>query len=321
MAVPETVQRSRPARSRPRAWLSRTLAAVCIGLAPVALVVHWTSDTVLDTDNYVRAIHDLPTQPTVSTAIAEIVVEHAMALSPLPQAVLKGARPTLLTAVRSAVESEPFQQVWSTANRTAQMLVLAALEGGAAHVTPSPTEAVVLDVGAVLDVVGQTLPTGPQQVLDGLALAATRQPLTVRIPLDPGVFVTAQHGVRIIRIADIAVPWCLLAAGGAGIWLAPRRRRTLAILTAGISVTCCALAIVVKAALGSPAAGADAAVRTIGTAFGRSLTAPVVHDALSVGAVAGIAAAATIGVRWGRRSATAAGHDDPDRRRLPRRDG
>ena len=282
------------------AWVIRILTFVCIAVVPFGIAVHWTSQTMLNTDNYVLAVRNLPRQPEVADAVAHLIVQRAVAGSFLSQSNGAPIEQTLLDAVRALIRSQQFEQVWIDANRTAHALILATFSGGIYAAGPQINTA-VLDVGIILEAVGSTLQPGfPQQVIHRLATTATQHGLSVTIPVGSEMFETARWGLNVVRIADVAAPWCLLVAAGSCILLASRRRRTLVILAAGISVSCGILAMVSKAIVRVVTLDAVPESQTIARAFASSLLAPAIRQALEVGAIAASVAVLTVASSWPR---------------------
>ncbi|RLE24194.1 MAG: hypothetical protein DRJ50_04965, partial [Actinobacteria bacterium] len=127
-----------------RQWVS--IACVVLGaiLLPLAVLVRWTSNTVLDTDAYVETVAPLAQneaiQEALSFRISEIIIEvidirelTRDALPPravfLAAPIESGVRVLIQDVVEELVSTQAFEDLWGEANRVGHDSVVAVLTG------------------------------------------------------------------------------------------------------------------------------------------------------------------------------------------------
>ena len=137
---PKTKRLHRPSRR----WAS--IACVVVGaiLLPLAVLVQWTSNTVLDTDSYVETVAPLAQnkdiQEALSFRISEIIIEvidiRELTRDALPPAaaflaapVESGVRVLIQDVVEGLVSTGAFESLWEDANRLGHDSVVAVLTG------------------------------------------------------------------------------------------------------------------------------------------------------------------------------------------------
>jgi hypothetical protein len=113
-----------------RGSLWRLFAVLASVLLPVAMASAWLATVVTDSDAYVDTVGPLASDDDVQAAAVDALegaavrsVESATGIG-LDQ----GSRGTVTTAVAQAVDSDEFEDVWRSANRTAHEQVVRILE-------------------------------------------------------------------------------------------------------------------------------------------------------------------------------------------------
>lgn len=308
--MPTSPRRSAGFLLRTRGALRGAFACVaavsCLLLTPLALTVSWASHTVLNTNGYVATVEELPRRPSVANAIAQLVVDQAEQRAPLAQVWMAGVRGPLVTAVNRAVGSRQFDLLWTNANRTSHLVMLAAVSDQD-HDTETASGNVVLDVGATLTLAADQTSDGLlRRVITGLAAVATQKKLTVNVPVTVKVFVDANRVVRAIRFGAWALWMCWIAAAAATLLLAARRERMLVILAEATALICGVFAAIVKLGPALAPLPGNAASATIATAFSECLVAPLATNALIFALVAAFGAVLTsLHLRRNRRRSSA----------------
>ena len=211
-----------------RGLLWRSFAVIASLLLPLAMASAWLSTVVTDSDAYVDTVGPLAGDDDVQAAAVDAVegatvrsVESATGTSLDP-----GSRRTVATAVAQAVDSDEFEDVWRTANRSAHGQVVRILEDDGR--VPTREGRVVVELGPVIETVARSLEQR------GLVEAAAVPPVQASVPL---IRVTdldrARAAYQVLDAAGFWLPalWLLLVA--LTLLLATERRRAAVWLALG----------------------------------------------------------------------------------------
>jgi hypothetical protein len=160
-----------PPRIGPR-WLPAALIVLATLLAVVAATTTWLRVQMLDTDRWVAASSDLLEEPEVRSALSSYLEEQFFEAVDV-RAEIEGLLPPRLeglagpmtglmrvsaaNAIEQLLATERFADVWEGANRRTHSAVVAVLRG--ANVGPLSTAdgAIVLELGAALEQIGERL--------------------------------------------------------------------------------------------------------------------------------------------------------------------
>jgi hypothetical protein len=220
---------------------------LCLTVAPVAI---WGRNLVLDTDRYVETLTPVAGDPGVQQAvitavdqqvennldvtalIGQVLPDRAAALLGAP---LQSAVESLVTSVTTKfVQSDAFQTVWVTVNRTAHQQVVYLLTGkrpANAAIKLNDNGKLILDLAPIVDQVKQRL------VAAGLTVAKNVPAVGATIELaDAQGLVKARKGTRLLDTVADWLPWAGIASAGIGIAVARRRRRALISAALGLAV-------------------------------------------------------------------------------------
>lgn len=236
----------------PRFHLPRRIVAVVllvlaliVGIA--ANVTVWTKDVLLDTNEWVATVEELPQQPAVADAIADLAVDEILAASEdlraearqsLPEELefLAGLiRPALEEVIREQasqlIQSDEFQVLWSQANRLTHETLTAVLQKDDPNDLLIASDGEIrLDLSEILVAVrgelGESAENllGPPEEGEGVIVIATVEDLG-----------EAQDAVDTLESLAIVLPiafWVLLAGA---IAVAVDRRRFLVAVGLGIA--------------------------------------------------------------------------------------
>ncbi|QOV39430.1 hypothetical protein IM697_14155 [Streptomyces ferrugineus] len=249
--------------------LRRTASAVLIVLAcvlvPVTVITVWVHDIALDTDRYVRTMEPLASDPAIEDAVHDRLVDavdvrvngeqvtadiaawlQSQGLPPRAAAAVKALAPQLDAAAHAAadrvatrfVESDRFEQLWTTANRTAHSAVVHALTGKGRGAIDVEEGTVTLDVGTAVEGVRQDLVDAGLRPASRIPDVEKRVVLFKSDELDQ--FQDAAHA---LDLAGYWMPVITVLLGAAGVALAHRRRRALAKAALGAALGCLIVAI------------------------------------------------------------------------------
>lgn len=233
--------------SRARRVAAGALLVLALVVGIAANVTVWTKDTLLDTDEWVGAVEELPQEEAVADAIADLAVDELLAASEdlraeagrsLPEELqfLAGLiRPALEEVIREQasqlIQSDEFQVLWVEANRRAHETLAAVLSKDDPNdlVTASGGE-IRLDLSEVLAAVrgelGESAENllGPPEEGEGVIVIANVEQLN-----------EAQDAVDTLEGLAIVLPvafWVLLAGA---IAVAVDRRRFLVAVGLGVA--------------------------------------------------------------------------------------
>lgn len=227
-------------------------------LSPLAVVAAWADSQVSDTDRYVQTVAPLARDPAVQNAVTDRlttrVVENvdvkaitdalanALAKTDAPPGIvdkshllagpLKSALTTAVhNVVNKVVTSDQFAQLWDGANRRAHAAVVKTLTGEGGSAVEAKGDAVVLDLGTVVDKVKEKL------VDEGYEKAASIPDVDKSITLfQTDKLDDAQNGMRLLNVVGTWLPVTAIVLAGLAVWTAPAHRVTLMVAAIGIGV-------------------------------------------------------------------------------------
>jgi hypothetical protein len=246
-----------------RRWAVAVLVILTAILIPITITATWAHRTVLNTDAFVRTMTPVATDPAVTAALGRIATDQIFkALNPEPTIaaslpprtaflagpITNGVKDYVQARATTALNSQRFEQIWVTANRTAHKALVNVLKGDSKAVVTTNGQ-VVLSIVPLLNqvlisvqqsasgLIGKdvTLPqlTGtelPSAACAKISAALNRPlpPTCGQIPLFPASKLDqAQWAVqafdRAVVVLLIITPLIALAA----LALSRRRRRTL----------------------------------------------------------------------------------------------
>ena len=265
----EIAQLRKPRDTEPR-WSLRFrkfgaafLIALCSLLSVIALLSVWLSNSILNTDQYVKTVEPLATNPAVQATVAERATDQLFAnvdvearvraaLPPEGQALA----PPLTSQIEEFVEgrlvdvmSTPaFAAVWEQANRVTQEQVSdLLLERNDGRVLQSDDGVVSLDLNALVTRVLAELQASGVTLFDGLPADKVQGSVVL---LESDEVAKASDAARTLHAARYVAPVLLLLSIAGALWLSTDRRKATAWL--GVSVAVGMLAVV-----GMIAAGRD----------------------------------------------------------------
>lgn len=211
------------------------LIAGCL-LAPVAVTGAWARTQVTNTDRYVETVVPLAADAGVRNTIADRITD--VILRNLPERIANGARGVVRGQVGQLVESETFQTLWRSANRTAHEQLVGALSGRGGPVGVAG-DTVSIDLAPFVAAARERLVTA------GFS-AAERIPevhQTFDLFSSPDLY-RVQRGYRLLDRFGTVLPF---VAGGLlvlGLCVAVDRRRALMGTGLGLAVSMVVLGIV-----------------------------------------------------------------------------
>ncbi|MGW4752794.1 hypothetical protein [Streptomyces chartreusis] len=258
-----------PQGSRATKILRSTASAVLIVLAcilvPVTVITVWVHDIALDTDRYVKTMKPLATDRDIEDAVRHRLVDavdvrvngkqvtadisdwlKSQGLPPRAADAVKALAPQVDEAVNAAadrvakrfVESDRFEKLWVTANRTAHSAVVHALTGKGRGAIGVEEGTVTLDVGTAVEQVKKDLVNAGIQPASKIPAVEKQVVLFKSDKLDQ--FQDAAHA---LDLAGYWMPVITVLLGAVGVLLARRRRRALAKAALGAAFGCLVVAI------------------------------------------------------------------------------
>lgn len=266
------------------------LVLLTLTATPVALVGTWARTTLLDTDDWVRTVGPLASDPHVRSAVADRVADGVLAALPLDEVVgwLPGSLgdgaaaaaerrvgDTVRDRSAAAVGSDAFGAAWLAVNRAFHAQLVGVLRGdpGAAGRVDDEGR-LLLDLTTLADTVrGAVVAVGvPDRLVPHV---------TVVVPvLDGGTTARLQQTVGTAERAATWAPWVALAAAAGAVTLARRRARALAWVGGAVVLGTAAVLVGLRVARAGVLAGPAAAF------LGDPVLALVV-DHVTAGLVAG----------------------------------
>lgn len=215
-------------------------------LAVVALISHFVSNELLDTDRYVATVAPLADDPAVQAAISAEATDSIVSLvdvedlGPLAE---PGFEVLVGEAVRSVVASDEFARVWVEANRATHREFVALVTGEAGDVVAAGRGGTVtVRLGDLLANAGD-----PFSKL-GLDLSGALEDVAVEIVvIRSDVVAVARQFVPWLDPVAANGPWLVLAAWAGAVGIAPpgSRLRTLAGVGLGAAVAAAAVLLAV----------------------------------------------------------------------------
>ncbi|GAA3506743.1 hypothetical protein GCM10019016_138580 [Streptomyces prasinosporus] len=241
------------------------LLVLTLLLAPFAVVAAWVQDTVTDTDRYVRTVAPLAADPAVQEALTDRLTTRvvtaldveaitdslgeALADAGAPPRVVEGAE-ALAGPLRSAatdvvhrtvdgvVGSDTFQQAWEGSNRRAHAAVVAMLTGEREGAISTAGDAVVLDLGAVVDRVRERLVDAGFE--RAAAIPDTDRTVTL---LRTEKLEQAQDAMLLLDVVGVWLPVLTAVLAALAVWTAVRHRLMLLITALGVAATMAVLLV------------------------------------------------------------------------------
>lgn len=253
-----------------RSTASALLIAVAGVLVPVSVVTVWVQDIVLDSSRYVATVSPLATDKAIQDAAVyrvrqalvirrnskEVTADIAAwmrdkGLPPNAVDVVQGLSPKLDAAVDRTVDvlatrfvhSEDFAAVWTGANRTAHAAVVHALTGKGHGAVGFSDDTVTLDVGRAVARVKKQLENAGMVPASQIP-KVDRQMVLFRSEHLPAL----RSGVRLLDMAGTWLPTVTAVVASAGVLLARRRRRALAVTAGGTALACLAFVVALAVA-------------------------------------------------------------------------
>ncbi|MFG2334375.1 hypothetical protein ACGFMM_32905 [Streptomyces sp. NPDC048604] len=248
-----------------RKVVSAVLIVLACILVPVSVLTVWVHNIALDTDRYVETVGPLASDPAIEAAATNRIVQavdvrfdgkqitadvaawlQSQGLPPRAAQAVKGLAPQLDSAVSSAtrkvatrfVESDRFENVWTTANRAAHAAVVHALTGEGRGAIGVKEGTVTLDVGAAVDRVKEDL------VDAGVAPAEKIPEINKQMVLfQSDKLERMQSAAHALDVVGNWLPVLTVVIAAAGVLLAYRRRRALAKTALGAAFACLIVAI------------------------------------------------------------------------------
>jgi len=213
-----------PVHHRWRWTAAIVLIVITAILIPESLVARYARGQLLNTDRYVAMVTPLADDPAVQTALTDRVTTEIIDRVDVPALIkqvtgalsFKGAA----AHVQQFVSSPQFRTLWTTVNRLAHRNVNAVLTGDQSRALGQVGDAVVLNIGPIVDAVKSAL------VADGFSLASRVPSTDVQFTLFQSDQLTKIQGyVRLLNRLATWLPWIILACFVLAIWAAPDRRR------------------------------------------------------------------------------------------------
>ncbi|MFI1380405.1 hypothetical protein [Embleya sp. NPDC020886] len=245
--------------------VSAVLITLTCVLVPVSLITVWVHDIVLNTDRYVSTVAPLASNPAIEAAIADRITEavdvrvdgkqvtsdlaawlESQGLPPRVGNAVKSLAPQLDDAATQAAhkaatrfaQSDRFETVWKSANRTAHSALDHALTGKGRGAVGVDEGTVTLDVGAAVDSVKQDLVNAGVSPADKIPDVDKQMVLVQSDKLKK--FRNAAHALDVL---GNWLPIIAVVLGAIGVLLARRRRRALVTTALGAAFGCLVVAI------------------------------------------------------------------------------
>ncbi|MCA6091969.1 hypothetical protein LE181_07315 [Streptomyces sp. SCA3-4] len=234
------------------------LLVLAFVLSPLAVVATWADSQVSDTDRYVQTVAPLARDPAVQNAVNDRLTKRVVdnvdvngITDALSNALSKASAPpgvvdkshllagplknALTTAVHNVVgkvvTSDQFAQLWDEANRRAHAAIVKTLTGEGNSAVQAKGDAVVLDLGTVVDKVKQKL------VEEGYEKAANIPDVDKTITLfRTDKLDDAQSGMRLLSVVGTWLPVTVIALAALAVWASPSHRVALICAAVGIAV-------------------------------------------------------------------------------------
>ena len=235
---------SRQRVRRVSSWI--VLVVACL-LAVTSVLVVFVRDQVLDTDTYVATVQPLASDPTVQTAVADVVNARLLASTDLERQVanaLPGSAGFLVTPISAGlktvvqqttlrfVESDAFRALWTTLNRGAHRQLVALLTGSAVGPISTDRGQVRVDLGKVVDQVRRQLDATGITVFDRVATGGGPQ----FVLFQSTQLERLQGLIRTLDRLALLLPIVTLVLFAVGVLLSVDRRRGLVRAAMGLAI-------------------------------------------------------------------------------------
>ncbi|KAB7833805.1 hypothetical protein [Streptomyces mobaraensis] len=243
---------------RLRYSVTSVLLLLVFVLSPLAVVATWANSQVSDTDRYVQTVAPLAKDPSVQKAVTDRLttrvvdnvdvngisdaLSSALAKADAPPGIVDKShllagplKNAVTTAVREVIDkvvtSDEFAEAWDGANRRAHAALVKTLTGEGTSAVEAKGDAVVLDLGTVVDKVQQKL-------VDAGFEKAAKIPDTDRTIT---LFKTekldkAQDAMRLLNTLGVWLPVIVVVLAALAVWTSPAHRVTLVAAAVGIGV-------------------------------------------------------------------------------------
>jgi len=273
----ETLEARPERRRKTRVVFTAILLILAVLCFTVAVPGLWARRTVFNTEQYVATVAPLASDPAVQEFLARTITEEAFTaldvedrlkevlqqrdarLAFLAGPLADGLRGVVQSQLQNLFQSDQFQQLWSSLNRTVQVQIVAVLANKSSTVQ-IVNDAVVLNVlplinealqsisGTISDLIGHpvTLPAITGDEIPSQARDALQSALGVTLPEDFGSIVifrssslsSIQDIVNLAQRAVVLLAILFLLFAAIAMWVSPHRRRTLLQLaTALLAIT------------------------------------------------------------------------------------
>jgi multisubunit Na+/H+ antiporter MnhC subunit len=283
---------------------------------PLAIMANWVTYQVLEADAYVGAVQPIVRRERVQRDLVDLIMREldpALASVTASQTPIRllvrgaGGHEAVLGQIRgllaSAVATGTFEEIWGEVNRSAHAMVDDVLRGDGAVTDGENGRVFTLNLAELVASI-EASPTSPLgQMLAAIPPDQMPQIALFEVPEMPEVAFYVRHA-RLIGVLLAALSILLI---GAGIWLAPSRRRAIAWAGAAMIVSL-GIALLVRSRLVDTFARvSDPQERYLATTYVDALVTPL-EIALLVAAVIGLATAVAAWLlgRRGRRTAVPA---------------
>lgn len=270
-------------------------------LAIMSVVAIWLNRRVVDTDAYVDTVTPLAADPSVQQAVAERLTDELFAAvdvqgrieETLPAQVsfLAGPATTELRGfvydqVLKIVESDEFQQIWIEANRRAHDVVMRVLLGEGDTTLQVQDNAIVLDMGVVIERVKDRLSDAGITFFEGTNLGDSAGTYTL---VENENLSSIQQLLRLLDTLAWLLPLLAIGSFAGAIGVSTRRWRTIIWIGIGVALAAVVAQFAVAElrrayidSLSTAEPGFSAAISTFDLALG------TFRDALRYVAVIGI---------------------------------
>ncbi|MEV4433118.1 hypothetical protein [Streptomyces sp. NPDC049585] len=254
---------------RLRYAVTAVLLVVAFVLSPLAVVATWAHTQVSDTDRYVQTVAPLAKDPSVQKTVTDRLTArvmdnvdvnaitdalgNALAKTNAPPPVvdkshlLAGPLRNAMTGavhdvVNKVVTSEQFAQAWDGANRRAHAAVVKTLTGEGNSAVRAKGDAVVLDLGTVVDKVKQKLVDEGYQKASAIPDVDKSVTLFRTDKLDD-----AQNAMQLLDTLGTWLPVVTIVLAAVAVWSAPAHR--VAMMSAAIGIGVMMLVLLVGLAI------------------------------------------------------------------------
>ncbi|MBU3865782.1 hypothetical protein KN815_17405, partial [Streptomyces sp. 4503] len=245
------------------------LLVLAVLLSPLAIVATWLHEEITDSHRYVQTVAPIARNPGVQSTITNRLTRRVVDQVDVPAItaqlaknldqtrapavvvngtkMLGGPLESALTdavhrVIHKAVTSEQFPLVWDAANRRAHAAVVKVLTGEGTSAVQARGNAIVLDIGTLVDNVKQRLVRAGYEKAAKIPYIDRQFTLVRTDKLDE-----AQGAMRLLDIVGTWLPAVTIVLAALAVWLSPAHRLTL--LAAGIGTAVMMVALLVGLAV------------------------------------------------------------------------